>query len=388
MNILFIELCNYMDYPTGGHLSFALHVLRAFGENLKLVGIDTNNDCEIGKWIKKDIDGKIYDYFCVAHIKKDSKKPIVPSRITAYFQIRKYINKVLKTDFDKILVQTPEVLLALPTRVLKRTCLVMPGVGNPLKISRYKFAHLFARLYDKIFYRKASLVDVILPAADEKSIEEFVSEGKGKIIPSKVRQFPTRYDADVFKIKNKEKLRQKYSIEDSSIIYVTVGRLNWFKGWKFMIDSFSLLKSPNSRLLFIGDGEDELLIRDYIIEKDLVGKVLMLGRQPLDVISDYLNMADAFVMGSYREGWSTALVEAIACALPCVVTDFSSASDMIENGVNGYVVKERDIYEFAKRLDDALLLNKRCLYEKANEISCLSVQNMREHFLLKTSWNK
>ena len=54
--ILFIELCNYCDYPTGGHLSFALHMLGAFGNQLKLVGITTENECEVGKWCKKDIN--------------------------------------------------------------------------------------------------------------------------------------------------------------------------------------------------------------------------------------------------------------------------------------------------------------------------------------------
>ena len=54
--ILFIELCNYKDYPTGGHLSFALHMLGAFGNELKLVGINTEGDDEVGKWRKKEID--------------------------------------------------------------------------------------------------------------------------------------------------------------------------------------------------------------------------------------------------------------------------------------------------------------------------------------------
>lgn len=93
MKILFIELCNYCDYPTGGHLSFALHMLGTFGNQLKLVGITTENECEGCKWAKIDIAGVTYDYFNVANIEKGSRKPLIPSRITAFCQIRMYINK-------------------------------------------------------------------------------------------------------------------------------------------------------------------------------------------------------------------------------------------------------------------------------------------------------
>ena len=65
MKILFIELCNYQDYPTGGHLSFALHMIRAFGNDLKLVGINTDQDCEVGKWSNREIADKEFDYFSV-----------------------------------------------------------------------------------------------------------------------------------------------------------------------------------------------------------------------------------------------------------------------------------------------------------------------------------
>ena len=384
--ILFLEWCDYMCYPTGGHLSFARHMLGAFGNDLKLVGIDTANECKVGAWMKRSIDGIEYDYFCVGSVKKSSKKPLIPSRITAYLQMRKYMRKILRTSYDYILIQTPEVLLSLPKKVLNKVCLIMPGVENPLVISRYKIVQKFSGLYDGIFFKKASHVNAILPAADEKSIEAFIARGRGAIPQTKVRQFPTRYDANIFKVKDGDELRKKYGIMDNCILFVTVGRLNWFKGWKFMIDSLSRLNNPLAKLVFIGDGEDESKILSYIKEKGLDIQVDLIGRQSLDVIADYLNMANAFIMGSYKEGWSTSLVEAVACACPCVVTDFSSASDMIEEGVNGWVIKNRNEDEFTRRMSDVLSLEKDKILEKAKNISSLSVQNMREQMILKADW--
>lgn len=388
MKILFIELCNFQDYPTGGHLSFAIHMLGAMGNNLKLVGIDTDECCDVGKWTEKEINGTKYEYFSVARIKKSSKKPLIPGRITAYLQIHKYIKRVLNSNFDYILVQTPEVLFSLPNSVLNKVCLIMPGVENPLRISRYKCARRIAGIYDWFFFKKAKYASIIMAAADNNALESFIERSKGTITPEKVSQFPTRYDADVFKIMNRDLLRRKYDIDEGTILYVTTGRLNWFKGWKFMIDCIERLNNPLAHLVFIGDGEDEQKIKNYIIERKLEKQITLLGRQSLSVIAEYLNMADAFIMGSYKEGWSTSLVEATACGVPCVVTEFSSASDMVEDGVNGWVIKDRNEEDFTLRLKDALLLDKSGLLKKANEVSALSVQNMRKQFFLKTGWNE
>lgn len=388
MKILFIELCNYQDYPTGGHLSFALHMIRAFGNDLKLVGINTDQDCEVGKWSNREIADKEFDYFSVSNVKKTTKKPLIPARITAYAQIRKYIKDVLKTDYDKILIQTPEVLFAMPQKYLHKTCLIMPGVENPLHISRYKVARFFAGIYDWFFFKKAQHVSIIMAAADNNAIKSFIERSKGTIAPDKVNQFPTRYDADIFKIMDRNALRKKYGIDKDTVLYVTTGRLNWFKGWKFMIDCIDRLNNSLAKLVFIGDGEDEQKIKDYISVRKLDEQIILLGRKPLEVIAEYLNMADAFIMGSYKEGWSTSLVEATACGVPCVVTEFSSASDMVEDAVNGWVIKDRNEEEFIQRLKDALMLDKSGLLKKANEVAAFSVQNMREQFLLKTGWNE
>ena len=384
--ILFLEWCDYVCYPTGGHLSFARHMLGAFGNDLKLVGIDTGNECKVGVWSKRKIEGVEYDYYCVAKINKKEGKPFIPSRITAYCRVKKYIRDILKIEHDYIVVQTPEVLLSLPTSSLNKVTLIMPGVENPIEFSRYKFMRRIADLYNLLYFRKASRVSVILPAADKKAICELLGRSKGRISSSIVKQFPTRYDANIFKVKDSVELRNTYNIDRDVILYLYVGRLNWIKGWKFLIDCFCKINNSRSQFILIGDGEDETEIKDYISKCNVEDKVLLLGKKTQEEVSNYLNMANAFVMGSYKEGWSTSLVEAVACACPCVVTDFSSSSDMIEDGVNGWVIKNRNEDEFAQRMNDAIQLDRNDLLNKASEISVLSVQEMREQMRLKAGW--
>jgi len=149
-----------------------------------------------------------------------------------------------------------------------------------------------------------------------------------------------------------------------------------------MIDAFKLYISStnnhNTQLFFIGDGEEHERITTYINDNSLQDKVILLGRKSLDVVSEYLSLSDEFIMGSFAEGWSTSLVEAIASGIPCVVTDFSSSKEMIKDGYNGYVIENRDVSQFAKRMADALKLNNQNIDEACIKSQRLSVQRMKE----------
>lgn len=380
-NILCIELCNYKDTPLGGHLSFALHLTTAMQGDIDLVGYRTDELYPVGKWSDCEINGFIYHFFNIENKQKSFKKPIIPGRITAYFSLKKYIKQILEhKDYDIIIVQTPEVLFSLPKKYLPKVCLICPGVNNPLSLSRYKWAQKLSGLYDIIFFSYAKYVKVTLPAADQKAIGEYIARSKGTVSPEKVIQFPTRYDADIFNVQPKSEVRKELDIAQEDLVLVTSGRLNWFKGWKYMIDAFKIYYAShsNAKLYFIGKGEDEQRIRDYATETGMQDAVVLAGVHPLPVVSQYLNAADMFIMGSYAEGWSTSLVEAVACANPCVVTEFSSAHDLVKDGENGFVETERNEQRFAELIEKALQLDKAVIDQYAKNAYSMSVQTMRE----------
>ncbi len=70
--ILLIEICNFTDYPIGGYLSFAKQMLTAFGNQLALVGLATD-DMPVGEWVKREIDGVVYDYFAITKAVNSNK---------------------------------------------------------------------------------------------------------------------------------------------------------------------------------------------------------------------------------------------------------------------------------------------------------------------------
>jgi glycosyltransferase involved in cell wall biosynthesis len=76
---------------------------------------------------------------------------------------------------------------------------------------------------------------------------------------------------------------------------------------------------------------------------------------PTNQIHDYFRAADVYAMPSIREGLPIALLEAMACGLPCVASRLPGATDvMIEDGVNGCLVPPGDAAGFASALGDAI----------------------------------
>lgn len=361
--ILVIENVNYIDYPTGGIMNFYRNMMQAFGNELILAGISTDSATPVGKWIKKNIEDKEYDFYSMARVKMKSSKPLVPERIKNCIHVKMHIKNILKHGkFDVIFTRTPEVMLFIPDEYLNITCNYLPGVGNPIRISRYSWARVFADFYDRyILMPKASKVRWLLAAADAAARNKFAMRSNGLIKAENIKQFPTRFNEKFYRVYSANETKRT----DSVSTFVTVGRLGWFKGWKLMVDSFAEYNKiyPNSKFEFIGDGEDEQKIIKYITDLNLSDRVFLLGKKNPQEIGEILNNSSVFVMGSMAEGWSTTLVEACACGIPCVVTNFSSAKAMIKNGKNGFVVDNRDAISFKDCMVKALQLNRQSVID-------------------------
>ena len=68
-----------------------------------------------------------------------------------------------------------------------------------------------------------------------------------------------------------------------------------------------------------------------------------------DVV-DICSQADIFVMPSFREGLPVASLEAMYCGLPLVTSDIRGLSDVMENGISGYMCKPNDVQGFAEAI--------------------------------------
>lgn len=133
---------------------------------------------------------------------------------------------------------------------------------------------------------------------------------------------------------------------------IAVGRYNHQKGFDRLIEAWSLVcrKIDDWQLEIIGDGDLRQDLLRRIREKGLEGKVI-LKKVQADKMKDMYTNASIFALSSYYEGLPMVLLEAQAAGLPAVSFACKCGPrDIIENGVNGFLVNEGNVDKLAKCL--------------------------------------
>jgi len=97
---------------------------------------------------------------------------------------------------------------------------------------------------------------------------------------------------------------------------------------------------PNARLWLVGEGPFQEELEAQIAACNLREKVVLAG--VFDSVDELLAAADLFVLPSWEEGMSLALLEAMAAGLPIVATDIPGNRDLVSDGLSALLVPARD----------------------------------------------
>jgi len=145
-------------------------------------------------------------------------------------------------------------------------------------------------------------------------------------------------------------------ISEDSIIIGTVGRLEPVKDQTTLIKAFLqlIINKPSRRqwlrLVIIGDGSLRLKIEEMLVEADAMELVWMAGAR--NDVSEILRELDIFVLPSLGEGISNTILEAMASGLPVVATRVGGNSELIKEGLTGYLVPADDSQSLAIALTE------------------------------------
>ena len=126
------------------------------------------------------------------------------------------------------------------------------------------------------------------------------------------------------------------------------------KGQRYLIEAAHLVvqQIPDARFVILGEGELrehlEKQVKDHRLEKH----VLLPGFRT-DVLG-CLKTFDLFVMSSVTEGLGTSLLDAMAASRPIVATTAGGIPEIVEDGVNGWLVPPRDHHALAAAIVRAL----------------------------------
>jgi len=133
---------------------------------------------------------------------------------------------------------------------------------------------------------------------------------------------------------------------------MSIGRLHRQKAHDVLLKAFSIFcaKHYDWRLAIMGVGSEEMPLRDLAERLKIGERIDWLG-QKADPYP-WLCASKIFALSSRYEGTPNALLEAMSCGLPCVVSNASHGPlDLIENGITGLVVPVEDHATLAAALD-------------------------------------
>ena len=145
---------------------------------------------------------------------------------------------------------------------------------------------------------------------------------------------------------NKKDIRDELGLNEDDFLVLSVGELNENKNQKVIIQAISLLRDKNIHYILCGKGNQLDNLKKLVEENKLKQNVHFLGYRT-DVV-DICSQVDVYVMPSKREGLPVASLEAMYCGLPLVTSDIRGLTDVMENGISGYMCRPEDVKGFAK----------------------------------------
>lgn len=178
--------------------------------------------------------------------------------------------------------------------------------------------------------------------------------------PQKVRVIQRGVDMDLFdpRLVDREFIRTfvaEHRLEGRYVV-ASVGRITWLKDYETFIEAISLVREhiPDVLGLIVGGTREDKL--GYLQElKDLTRKfgvedrIVFAGSQ--SKIAEIYSLSDVLVNASLKMGnIGRTIVEAFALDTPVIATTYEGLGNLVEDGVNGYLIKTRDPLDLAEKI--------------------------------------
>jgi len=200
------------------------------------------------------------------------------------------------------------------------------------------------RLYDELF----ETGDLFLPVSQslkDRVVIHGCPQEKIAVLPSGIdcEKFPSPESRDS---------------EDKPITLITVARLVEKKGIAYAIEAAArVLKAGRLiRYVIIGEGRLREGLEQSIDKFGLQGHVQLLGRKNHEEVVQYLRKAHILIAPSMttkegdQEGIPNVLKEAMVLGLPVISTYHGGIPELVEDGVSGFLVKEKDVESMAEKI--------------------------------------
>ncbi len=183
-----------------------------------------------------------------------------------------------------------------------------------------------------------------------------------------ITSIPSGVDENNFVNADRNLIRRKHGIADDEILIFSVCRLTAEKNVEFLFRSIiRILKTEKTaKFLVVSDGDLKEKLRKMGKQSGVGNRIIFAGVIARHEIKNYFAAGDIFVYASKSETQGMIVSEAMYMGLPIVAVDATGSRDLIENNVNGFLIKENE-----ERFTEAVLklTNNEELRKKFGEAS-------------------
>ena len=158
-----------------------------------------------------------------------------------------------------------------------------------------------------------------------------------------------RFRDDISK-EEKARIKATLGTREGELLVAMVAGFRPEKGHEYALRALKMTldRGRKARLVLIGDGEERSFLERLARDLGIGERVAWLGfRQDP---KPYLGVVDLVVMSSPVETFSIAILEALAMGKPVIATDMGGTSEMVRDGINGFLVKPRDPGSMADKI--------------------------------------
>jgi glycosyltransferase involved in cell wall biosynthesis len=202
------------------------------------------------------------------------------------------------------------------------------------------------------WYRNKYLTSAFI--ADGNKIREVLTQ-QDKIPAAKVALIHPGIDPETMKRKQslRGQVRTEFNLEDRHVLIGNVGRMVEFKGQEYLLRAFAGLTEifPDARLMIVGSGE----LKDKLVSLSksplINGKVIFPGFR--DDLQALYSAFDIYAHTSIEGGGELtpfSVLYALAASVPVIATTAGDISEMVADGVNGFLVPEKNAASTADKL--------------------------------------
>lgn len=136
-------------------------------------------------------------------------------------------------------------------------------------------------------------------------------------------------------------LKEQFGIQEDEKVIIHVSNFRKIKNLPHIVDAFMKIRgNVKAKLLLVGDGPEKHRVMDQVKESPYVKDVLFLGKQ--ENLAELYAISDLKLLLSQQESFGLVLLEAMACGVPCIGTTVGGIPEVIDHGVDGYLVELGD----------------------------------------------